>query len=443
MKLLFCCEFYYPSLGGVQEVMRQLAERMVTFGHDVTVATSTVADRDFSEFNGVKIAEFAVSGNLVRGLRGEVERYRKFVSDFSADAILINASQQWTFDALWPVLGEIKSRKVFIPCGFSRLHYRKYAKYYREMPDVLRQMDHLIFCADQYRDTQFARDHGLTQWSVIPNAASEEEFGDLSPTSDLRRQLSIPEDSFLFLTVGSLTGLKGHAEVAEAFARMDAGGRDATLVLNANLPPQEAVPRSVANTGASTSSSWRWSLGRLKALHQHAKRQLSHRQPQEDPTNKWIDLANQTPGKRVLRTDLPRPDLIKLFQAADLFVFASKIEYSPLVLFESAAASTPFLSVPVGNAVEIARWTGGGMICPAPIDKWGNTQADPAVLADAMARAMRDGALLARLGETARKNWQRKLTWEVIARQYENVLLNRDIDAEVTRLEPLPDLALA
>ena len=25
MKLLFCCEFYYPSIGGVQEVMRQIA----------------------------------------------------------------------------------------------------------------------------------------------------------------------------------------------------------------------------------------------------------------------------------------------------------------------------------------------------------------------------------------------------------------------------------
>ena len=25
MRILFCCEFYYPSVGGVQEVMRHLA----------------------------------------------------------------------------------------------------------------------------------------------------------------------------------------------------------------------------------------------------------------------------------------------------------------------------------------------------------------------------------------------------------------------------------
>jgi hypothetical protein len=32
------------------------------------------------------------------------------------------AGQQWSFDALWPVLDEIKARKVFIPCGFSALY---------------------------------------------------------------------------------------------------------------------------------------------------------------------------------------------------------------------------------------------------------------------------------------------------------------------------------
>ena len=36
MQFLFCCEFYYPSIGGVQEVMRQIAERMVLRGHQVT-----------------------------------------------------------------------------------------------------------------------------------------------------------------------------------------------------------------------------------------------------------------------------------------------------------------------------------------------------------------------------------------------------------------------
>ncbi|MGT2429915.1 hypothetical protein ACU4HD_16405 [Cupriavidus basilensis] len=145
MRLLFCCEFYFPSVGGVQEVMRQLAERMVQRGHDVTVATTRLAERSFSEHNGVRIVEFGISGNAVRGIEGEVERYREFVTGFDGDAILIKAAQQWTFDALWPVLDEIRARKVFIPCGFSGLYEPTYEQYFRDLPDILRRFDHLIF----------------------------------------------------------------------------------------------------------------------------------------------------------------------------------------------------------------------------------------------------------------------------------------------------------
>ena len=65
MKFLFCCEFYYPSVGGVQEVMKQIAERLVARGHEVTVATTALPNRDFTSLNGVQIAQFAVSGNLL------------------------------------------------------------------------------------------------------------------------------------------------------------------------------------------------------------------------------------------------------------------------------------------------------------------------------------------------------------------------------------------
>ena len=126
MKLLLCCEFYYPSVGGVQEVMKQVAERLVVLGHEVTVATTALPNRDFSNLNGVQIAQFAVSGNLVRGMTGEIERYRQFVRSFACDAILIKAAQQWTFDALWPDLEEITARKVFIPCGFLSFFQSEY-----------------------------------------------------------------------------------------------------------------------------------------------------------------------------------------------------------------------------------------------------------------------------------------------------------------------------
>jgi glycosyltransferase involved in cell wall biosynthesis len=471
MRLLFCCEFYYPSVGGVQEVMGQLAERMLGLGHEVTVATTSLSNRTFKELNGVHIEEFAIVGNGVRGMKGEVERYREFVTNADVDAILIKAAQQWTFDALWPVLHEIHARKVLIPCGFSGLYRPSFSEYFRQLPGILRMLDHLIFYATEYRDIEFARANGIRNYSVIPNGASEIEFASPRDKS-FRMRHEIPEDSFVFLTVGSLTGMKGHLEVTKAFAELNTGGRPAILLLNGNSPVSPIVvvgPEGVDSVLPQESCTQQYVSALNRYAHkiafithkisgkilQHVmlvKEVLSERGwlgIAELATNIiarrlnklpipilrnipidfmsslkcWIRKANsQFPLKRVLLVDLPRQELIQAYKNANLFVFASNVEYSPLVLFESAAAGTPFLSVPVGNAEEIAEWTGCGIIVQAAIDKRGFTRANPRTLAIEMRKAMDSPQFLAELGRTGYNRWQERYTWAKICLQYEKVL---------------------
>jgi len=414
MRLLFCCESYPPVRGGVQEVMRQIAERMVRAGHEVVVATTHVPERDFSVLNGVRIEGFKVAGNLARGLKGDVASYRNFVVNAGADTVLIKAAQQWTFDALWPVLDRIDARKVFIPCGFSGLFEPIYAAYYRQIPEVLRKFDHLIFYAQSYRDIDFARAHGITDFSFVPNGADETEFE--SPGDpEIRARLGLSADDFVFLTVGSPIVGKGHRKVAEAFARLEIGSRRAVLILNGRHSPDLLRPANFA-----------WAR-RLAARLRSVWRPAGH----ADPRVEWKELrrsiaqANVQANKRVLQTDLTRGELVDAFKAADLFVFASNVEYSPLVLFEAAAAGTPFLSVPVGNAEEIARWTGGGIICPADKDRRGYIRVDSRVLAEEMRRCMNDASLLAGLGKAGKENWRARFTWKKIARDYEAILCRR------------------
>lgn len=459
MRILFCCEFYYPSVGGVQEVMRHLAERLVQRGHHVTVATTRLAERDFTSHNGVEIVEFGITGNAVRGMHGELDRYRDYVKAFDGDAIMIKAAQQWTFDALWPVLDQIHTRKVFIPCGFSGLYEPTYSSYFEALPDVLRQFDHLIFYAERYRDIDFARQHGLERRTILPNGACEVEFS-VPRDKEFRSRHGIPEDSFVFLTVGSITGVKGHKEIAEAFARLRNGRRKVTLILNGNPPPAPAVvvtpPQEATQTPRNAAQkvigflggrvrrvgglAWR-SFGVLRReglrgvrsrIYALAAAQLDaaghlhwlpHRMRKAaDPIGYWVDRASRQPNKQVLQINLGRGELVQAYMNADLFVFASNIEYSPLVLFETAAAGTPFLSVPVGNADEIARWTGGGVICDAPKDERGYTRADPERFGAEMKRLMNSPAELEVLGHTARDRWQEQFTWAKIADRYEAIL---------------------
>ena len=122
MRILHTVEFYPPSIGGMQEVVRQLSERLVLRGHDVTVATTRIPERTASSQNGVKIREFEISGNLVNGLKGEVKRYEDFLLSSDFEIITNFAAQQWATDIMLPLLDRINAKKVFVPTGFSRLY---------------------------------------------------------------------------------------------------------------------------------------------------------------------------------------------------------------------------------------------------------------------------------------------------------------------------------
>jgi|SRR5579871_3250170 len=439
MKVLFCCESYWPHRGGVQEVIRQIAERMAAAGHEISVAARIHPDRkEVDVHNGVRIHSFDVKGSLVAGIRGETDRYRKFVIDFDGDAILIKAAQQWSFDALWPVLDQIMVRKVFVPCGFSSLYEPAFADYFRKMPQILRKFDHLIFYAEHYRDIDFTRAHGITSFSIIPNGASEIEFGrDIRGGASLRQALGIPATDLVLLTVGAPVNAKGHETLAEAFAQVDTAGRGATLLLNGNWPPSRFSVhriRTVLTYLVNPSYLRRGLLLLREAGAKSLFRSMFPKAP--DRRSKLAKAPNRTAAqarvgstaspalaqKTVLRIDLPRDMVVDAFFAADLFVFASKVEYSPLVLFESAAAGTPFLTVPVGNAAEIVRWTGGGWLCPAERDECGYVTVSPPILAREIEKGIRAPDRLRELGSAGRQAWLDRFTWAKIARCYERIL---------------------
>ena len=415
MRILFACQLYPPSVGGVQEVVRQIAERLALRGHEVTVATTALPERDFEALNGVRVVGFSVTGNAVEGMDGDIAGYQRFVVTGAFDAMLVYAAQQWTFDALWPVLDSIPNATVFVPCGFSNLYEPAYASYFAEMPAVMAKFGQLVFNTTHYRDIDLARQHGLTNFCIVPNGACEDTFN-VAEDPLFRDRHAIPQDSFLFLNVGSFTGQKGQAELVRAFGRMQLlPGRQATLLLNGNIvQTQESGFMALSRKLVRIVRSRGMAYALKQVLDKLIRRKAS-------PQHLAIRINQTRTDRRVIVSDLDRTELIQAFMAADLFVFSSKIEYSPLVLFESAAAGTPFLSVSVGNSAEIAEWTGAGVLCPSSVDPMGYTRVSDEVLAVAMTELMSQQDLLERLGQTGHRNWADKFTWEKIAIQYEQL----------------------
>lgn len=433
MKILLCSEFFYPSVGGAQEVVKQLAVRLVQRGHQVTVATSALKNRECDVHLGIKIKSFSVSGNLANGLTGDVDSYRRFVEADEFDLIFIYAAQQWTFDAIWDLLPHLKMRKVFVPCGYSGLPDPAYKKYFQQLPALLKHLDAIVYHAYEYRDYQFATRHQLQNSVFIPNGADEREFAD-APAKTFRRSVGAAENDLVLLTVGSLNGAKGHLEVTRAFTKANFD-RPATLVLNGNAMPSSDAAEMQSKLAKIIQHLHKRGVVRtarfiLAAVVRHFGFRPDHSSLLKNIVQA-INDGSHGPNKKALIINLPRSELIAAFFESDLFVFASLIEYSPLVLYESCAAGLPFLSVPVGNSREIAQWTGGGEICPAGIDGKGYTRVDPLVLASHMQRLATDQSSLKKLAAAGRAAWEHRFNWNALTTEYENLFLKLAVETEV------------
>jgi len=387
LRVLHTVESYHPAMGGMQEVVRQLSERLVALGHDVTVATSRSPQRDFTSLNGVRIAEFDVSGDPVRGYRGDIDGYRRFLLAGGFDVITNFAAQQWATDQMLPLLDQISAGKVFVPTGFSGLYWRGFEEYFRAMPQYMKKYDMNVFLSDEYRDIRFAREHGVTNTMLIPNGAGADEFLPRVEI-DIRRKFGIPEGHFLIIQVGSHTGLKGHGDAVSIFQK--ARIKDATLLIIANNPGGGCYRRCRCR---------------------------------EAIFNGWQRLTGGS--KAVLMHSLSREETVAAYQQADLFLFPSNIECSPIVLFECLASRTPFLTTDVGNAAEIVRWTGAGVVMPTRQGRrgfsGGFSKARITESARLLERMYADASLREAMQTSGHQAWQERFTWEKIASDYERL----------------------
>ena len=379
LNIAHCVEFYAPSVGGMQEVVKQLSERMVRMGHRVTVFTSTISSRTTDEINGVTIRSFQVSGNAAEGITGDADAYWQALSSGGFDVITLFAAQQWTADVVLPRVRELKAATVFVPTGFSRAHDPKMADYYARMPEWMREVDLNVFLSHTYRDAMFATAHGIQRRTLIPNGAAQEEF-DAPPTLDIRASFGLQRDTLLLLHVGGYTGAKGQLEALRIYLRAHTGNAVLLLVGNGIQGLERTFHRH-----------WRFLPSRLRA---------------------------RILRKRIIFKELDRAATVAAMRQADLFLFPSLVECSPIVLFETMAAGVPFLASRAGNAEEIMDWTNAGWIIAGTRDEQGLEHPDIAAGAQLLTELIAHPQQLKERGANGRKAWREHYTWQHIAERY-------------------------
>jgi L-malate glycosyltransferase len=384
MKILHTVEFYYPSIGGAQEVVRHLSERMAKAGHEVYVATTKLPNRKHMEYNGVHIVEFDLTGNHVNGIKGpDAKKYKDFLTSEKFDVIMNYAAQQWATDLFLDVIDKVKAKKVFVPCGFSALYDPDYEGYFKKMPEKLRQYDQLVFLSNDYRDINFAREHGLGDISmIIPNGADETEFSDLATEEEkrfIRARYGL--GGLVITTVGNHTNEKGHHELMRAFKMLPI--TPATLVIAGTIKPHDGCYDN-CELGADSGNN------RRKFL-----------------------------GKRIVLMDgTKRDDVRAVIKASDMFGFFSNIECSPLVLFEAAAAGVPFVASAAGNNAEIAEWTKAGVIVKSHSMPNGRVRVDGKDALKQLTLMAYNKKKRQAMGRAGHKSWKKSYTWDKLTQDY-------------------------
>lgn len=386
MKIVHCVESYHPNVGGMQEVVKQLSERLAKLGHQVTVATRYNPDRNFTELNGVKIEAFKIVGNPRKVESEEDQRYVDYLLNLDADVVTFFAAQQWATNLALPILGKIKAKKVSVPTGYSGLYWPEFKEYFEDMKTQIHGYDMNVYLSHDYRDINFARENKVKHMTVIPNGAAEDEFLP-DTTIDVRKELGIPKDDFLVLLVGSYTGWKGHKEAIELFLKSNL--KHATLLMIGNN-------------------------------YEYFKRQYV-----KHPKLFFLMLMSKLfSSKKVIFNYFPRKFTVAAYKQANLFLFPSNVECSPIVLFECAAAKLPFISTDVGNTPEIAQWTKGGLIMPTTKDEGGFSHVKVEEGVKMLNKLYADEQQRKQMAEESFAIWKQKYSWEVITKEYEHLYLS-------------------
>lgn len=308
MKILHTVEFYEPSKGGSEEVVRQISERLAKLGHDVTVATSFHPNRNWSELNGVKVKQFKIRGNQVKGITGEIENYCNFVVNGNFDITLNYNVQVWSTDLIFPILDKINGKKFLSPVGFSKLKNKKYSEYYHSIPFYLKKYDKLFYTSSNFQDKKYADEIGIGEKAIIiPNGANLGEFS--NPINGFKEKFNI-NTKYLFISVSNHYFAKGHHFIIDAFKKLH--NKDTTLVIIGEKP------------------------------HGHSWYSCF-------PYCKYSSLLN---NRIKIFTNIPRELVVSAYHEADLFLFGSTIECAPLVMYECFASRTPFITRIAGNVLD-------------------------------------------------------------------------------------------
>ncbi len=376
MKIAFVSMFYTPTIGGVEKVIEELAERYVKEGHEVHMFCC-----DSNKYKRIKKKEEIINGVHVHrssywfrlslstfiwpGLLWKLSKYKfdvihshvgghayvlfaGLISRLKSTAHVHTTHCCWT-DAFRPL-------SVKIPLFFTNLIFNRLAFAMTDKIIAITPWEIPIL-------KKWVKENKIV---VIPNGMDPILYEKVKP-NNYKKKLRIKNKMVLFF--GRLNPTKGPEHLAMAAQNILKKRKDIDFVF---VGPDE---------------------GQLQLIKK---------------------IANNNPRIHITGPLFGKKNIAEMYQAADVYVLPSYREGLPLTLFEAMAAGLPIIASPVNGIPYEMREPDNGLFI-----KYGNVKQ----IENAILKILDDSALAKKMSKANMKK-AATYTWENISKQTMQVYIN-------------------
>lgn len=310
MRILHCVEFYYPHIGGAEKHVQILSEYFSNLGNETHVVTTAINNRKNKILNNVKIIEFNIKGNAIKGYKGDIKSYQNFLLNANYDLIIFYAAQQWTFDLALEIIEKIKSRKIFIPCGFSKFNSFLYKIYFHFLKLKINQFNNIICFGKSLNDYKFLKKKFKKKINIIYNGS----FQINNQKTNFKKKFQEKIDNLTLINIANFKFNKGQDIILKVVQKL------------------KFKKFSLFFIGTNIKKNFFYYLIKIRIF--------------------FILIKNPNAEIKILN-NINKTDTLAAYNECDYFIHGSRVECSPLVLFETLAAGKIYLGKEVGNVKEV------------------------------------------------------------------------------------------
>jgi len=370
-------DWFYPKLGGVASHMDGLARYLIRLGHKPIVITSSLPYYDSNggyPYKVLKIRSRVIPFFDIAPL-GTYGKLLNIISDEYFD--VIHGHHAFTPISLYSI--EIASKRG-IPSvltahslapmnGSLNRIWLAFSRFVFPLKRYFDKPNKIIAVSKAVRNFMLPLVDDPSKIVVIPNAISTDLYDLKRDSHELRKNLGLPLDSFIFLYVGRMVYRKGPIFLLRAFKRL--------------LSKYKNVHLYYVGVGELAS----YITSSIKFM-------------------RFSDNVHYLGF-------VPRDKLIKLYNAVDAVIVPSLFgEAFGMVIIEAMASGKAVIATRVGGMQEIVEHGKTGYLCKA---------GDVDSLVNAMESLINNPELTKKFGTEGKRIAQKKYDWSVVSRQIINV----------------------